>query len=697
MKTGIKKFQTGALMDIKKYIALAVVAFILQGCDDNSGMNSETDVSSPGKVSGINLDNMDQTVSPGDDFFRYVNGTWLEKTEIPADKSRYGGFNILRDNAEEDVRAIIEEASSSGAAVGSSEQKVGDLYKSYMDMETRNALGTKPLEKHLARIDAINDLGDLSSYFAEAGKYAYGTPIATFISVDAKVPTQYALQMWQAGLGLPDREYYFNDDEKSIEIREKYVEHISKMLNLAGIEADDSAASDIMAFETALADLHWLKEDNRDANKRYNKYAIDDFKAMMSNMDVERYLEITGAPEIGELIINQPSFIEGLNELLASTDIDMWKTYLKWSIVNDMASRLNEEMDKQNFEFYSKTLSGVEEQRPLWRRAVSSVSGNLGEVVGEVYVSKHFKPDAKARMVELVDNLIKSYEASIKDLDWMGEETKTKALAKLAKFTPKIGYPDKWKDYSALEIKADDYAGNIERSALTVHNRELAKLGGPIDKTEWFMTPQTVNAYYNPTMNEIVFPAAILQPPFFDMAADDAVNYGAIGGVIGHEIGHGFDDSGSRYNGDGALENWWTEEDRAKFSELTDALVAQYDGYEPLEGVNVNGTFTLGENIGDLSGLSIAYKAYKISLDGRQAPVIDGLTGDQRFFIGWAQAFRSKIRDEALENQIKTDPHSPDEYRVNGIVYNVDAFYDAFGVTKNNELYIVPENRVKIW
>ena len=684
-------------MNIKKYTTLAAIALLLQSCDDGGNVDQELQMIGSDEISGVTLDDMNTTVHPGDDFFRYVSGTWLDTTEIPADKSRYGAFNVLRDNAEDDVRAIIEEAAASGAAKGSSEQQVGDLYKSYMDMETRNARGTEPLNKHLAAIDAITDLDGLSGYFAEAGKLSYGTPIALFISVDAKVPTEYALQTWQAGLGLPDREYYFNDDEKSVEIRNKYVEHIDKMFELAGVDSGDNAGASILAFETKIAQSHWLKEDNRDDNKRYNKIAIGDFKSMMSNLDVDQYLEITGAPDIPHLIVNQPSFMEGLNVLMASEGMEMWKTYLKWSIVNDMASRLNEPMDKQNFEFYSKTLSGVEEQRPLWRRAVSSVSANLGEVVGEVYVSKHFKPDAKARMVELVDNLIRAYESSIKEINWMGPETKEKALAKLFKFTPKIGYPDKWKDYSMLVIEADDYAGNIERSALTVHNRELAKLGGPIDKTEWFMTPQTVNAYYNPTMNEIVFPAAILQPPFFNMPADDAVNYGAIGGVIGHEVGHGFDDSGSRYNGDGALENWWTDEDREKFTELTSALVAQYDAYEPVEGVNVNGTFTLGENIGDLSGLSIAYKAYKMSLNGADAPVIDGLTGDQRFFIGWAQAFKSKIRDEALETQIRTDPHSPDQYRVNGIVYNIDAFYDAFGVNEGHALYIKPEDRVKIW
>lgn len=684
-------------MKIRRYTSIVAVMLIMQGCEDNSTVDQELQMTGSDEISGISFENMDQSIHPGDDFFEYVNGTWLKNTEIPSDKSRYGSFNVLRDNAEADVRAIIEEVSASASEKGSVEQKVGDLYKSYMDMETRNALGLKPLEVRMASIDAISNLEGMSAYLADAGKHSLTTPLALYISVDAKIPTQYSLHFYQAGLGLPDREYYFNEDDRSIEIREKYVAHIERMFELASLDNGASAAQTIMDLETRLANHHWLKEDNRDGNKRYNKYTKDELSDLLSNMDIDVYLEITGAADIPDAIINQPSFFEGFNVLLSEVDLENWKIYLKWSFLNDMASRLNEGLDNQNFEFYSKTLSGVEEQRPMWRRAVSTVSGNLGEMVGEVYVSKHFKPDAKTRMVDLVNNLIKSYEVSIKELDWMGEDTKEKALVKLSKFSPKIGYPDKWKDYSALEIEPDDLVGNIERSALTIHSRELAKLGQPIDRTEWFMTPQTVNAYYNPTMNEIVFPAAILQPPFFNMPADDAVNYGAIGGVIGHEIGHGFDDSGSRYNGDGALENWWTEEDSEKFTERTSALVAQYDQYEPVEGTNVNGTFTLGENIGDLSGLSIAYKAYKMSLNGEEAPVIDGLTGDQRFFIGWAQAFQSKIRDEALVTQIQTDPHSPDRYRVNGIVYNVDAFYDAFDVMPDHKLYIAPEDRVKIW
>jgi len=681
---------------MKKLMGMVAAVALLSGCDEPTpapqAMDDEVTASS-----GVTHENMDISIKPGDDFFEYVNGTWLKNTEIPSDKRRYGSFDVLRDNAQTDVRAIIEEASASGAEFGSNEQKVGDLFKSYMDMDGRNALGIEPLTEGLAAIDTISDLKALSAYFAEAGKYSLTTPLALYVGVDAKIPTQYSLHIYQLGLGLPDRDYYFNDDEKSQEIRDKYVIHIKKMLDLAKIENASASAQTIMDIENKIANLHWKKEDNRDSNKRYNKYEIADLKTLLSNMDLDVYFDVTGVQNVQAVVVNQPSYLEGLNVMLADIDLASWKTYLRWSYVNDMAGRLNVEMDDQNFDFYSRTMSGVEEQRPMWRRGVSTVSGNLGEVVGEVYVSKHFTPDTKARMVELVANLIKSYELSIKDLDWMGEETKLKALTKLSKFTPKIGYPDVWKDYSKLVIQPDDLVGNMARSALVSHKRELDKLGGPIDKTEWGMTPQTVNAYYNPTMNEIVFPAAILQPPFFFKTADSAINYGGIGGVIGHEIGHGFDDSGSGYNGDGKLENWWTDSDKEKFKQRTDALVAQFNAFSPVDGVNVNGTFTLGENIGDLSGLSIAYKAYKISLDGKEAPVIEGLTGDQRFFIGWAQAFLGKIRDEAVIEQIRTDPHSPTEYRVNGVVYNVDAFYEAFNVGPDDAFYIKPEDRVRIW
>ena len=684
---------------MKKYLGytgLALLmgsAFLAGGCSPAN----ETSEEKAALSSGVHQEHMNKEIAPGDDFFEFVNGTWLANTEIPADKSSIGSFYYLRDNAEDDVKAIIEEAAAADNAPGSDAQKVGDFYNSYMDMETRNARGVEPLQPEFAKIDAISSYDDLAKWFAYADKVGFDAPFGLYVNNDAKQADQYAIYAWQSGLGLPDREYYFKDDEKSVEIREKYVAHVERMLTLAGIEDAAGKARQIMDLETALADKHWLKEDNRDSVKRYNKYERAQLADLAPGFNWDGYLAETGLADLDVIIINQPSYLEGLAGVMKDTDLGIWKTWAKWSVINNTASRLTAEIDQANFDFYGTVLSGTPEQRPMWRRAVSAVNGTLGEVVGKVYVDKHFKPEAKARMQELVANLVKAYEASIKELDWMGEETKKQALEKLHKFTPKIGYPDQWKDYSKLEIKRDDYFGNVMRARMVEHDRQLAKLGGPIQRWEWFMTPQTVNAYYNPTMNEIVFPAAILQPPFFDMAADDAVNYGAIGGVIGHEIGHGFDDQGSTYNGDGELQNWWTDDDRAAFEERTGALVAQYNGFEALPDLHVNGEFTLGENIGDLGGLSIAYKAYKMSLGGKEAPVIDGFTGEQRFFIGWAQGFQGKYRDEALRTRIQTDPHSPARFRVNGVVRNVPAFYEAFGVSETSGLYLAPEERVKIW
>jgi putative endopeptidase len=452
-----------------------------------------------------------------------------------------------------------------------------------------------------------------------------------------------------------------------------------------------------MALETRLAEQHMKKEEARNWSENYTKIALDDLGDVMPQFNWDGYLEEAGIADIGSVVVFMTDYLGELDGIIRSTDLDTWKTYLNWTVLNTVASFLNEELDQQNFEFYNKTLSGVEEQQPLWRRGVNIVNGSLGEVVGKVYVAEHFPPEAKERMLTLVQNLINAYEKSIKELDWMGEETKAEALDKLSKFTPKVGYPDKWRDYSALTIESDDLLGNLERAALAEYQRQVDRQGGPVDKSEWGMSPQTVNAYYNPAGNEIVFPAAILQPPFFDLAADDAVNYGAIGAVIGHEIGHGFDDQGSTFDGDGALRDWWTEDDRARFESRTSKLVAQYDDFAPFEDLSVNGEFTLGENIGDLGGISIGLLAYKMSLDGEEAPVIDGFTGEQRVFLGYGQVWRNKYRDEALRRQIQTDPHSPSMYRANGSVRNVPEFYEAFNVTEDSALYLPPEERVKIW
>ncbi|GGD55616.1 M13 family metallopeptidase [Muriicola marianensis] len=647
-------------------------------------------------TSGILTQYMDTTVNPGDNFTAFVNGTWVKNTPIPDDKSSYGVGYIVYEESEENVKKIIEESSEGDFAEGSDEQKVGDLYTSYVNFDKRNEIGVAPLKPVFEKIDALANYDDLATYFAYANKMGINVPLGLFIYQDFKDPTIYTVYTWQSGLGLPDREYYLKDDERSQEIRAKYVEHIEKMFDLAGLPNGKESASTVMNLETALAEEHMEKEKTRDLVSLYNMFPVDTLGNIMPQFNWTAFLSEAGLAQQEKLGVLMLDYTKALDGIITSTPLDTWKTYLKWGVIDANASRLNEAMDRQNWEFYSAELRGTKEQRPLWRRGVSAVNGTLGEVVGKVYVKKHFPPEAKERMEKLVENLLKAYEASIKELDWMSDDTKKEALDKLSKFTPKIGYPNKWKEYD-FEIKEDDLYGNMQRSQLYEYNRELAKLGQPIDREEWGMTPQTVNAYYNPTLNEIVFPAAILQPPFFDLNAEDAVNYGSIGAVIGHEIGHGFDDMGSTFDGDGAMRNWWTDTDKEEFKKRTGALVEQYNQFEVLPGLNINGEFTLGENIGDLGGLSIALKAYKMSLNGAEAPVMDGYTGEQRVFIGYAQSWRNKARDEALRVQISTDPHSPADFRVNGVVRNVPEFYSAFDVKESDSLYLAPEKRVKIW
>ncbi len=647
--------------------------------------------------SGIALENMDTRVRPGDDFFSFVNGKWIAETEIPADKATYGGFGILADEAEEDVKAIIEQSASGDFAKGTDEQKVGDLYKSYLDIETRNAKGVAPLEPELERIAAIEDHEALAVYFAAAGRRGYPVPVNIGQVADFKDPNYYMIYAWQSGLGLPDREYYFKDDETSADIRSKYVEHIEAMFDLAGFEDGAAAAKTIMALETRIAAAHITKEAARDWPNNYNKVALDQLNEVMPAFNWQGYTDEAGIGAIDGLVLMMTSYFEELDPVIAETPIETWQTYLKWVALNSKANALNAALDDQDFQFYGKTLSGREQQREPWRRAVNTVNGLLGEVVGKVYVKEYFPPEAKERMLELVGNLIKAYEKSIRELDWMSDETRAQALDKLSKFRPKIGYPDVWRDYSAVDIEADDLFGNIERATVAEYERELARQGGPVDREEWGMTPQTVNAYYMPPLNEIVFPAAILQPPFFNMEADDAVNYGAIGAVIGHEIGHGFDDKGSTFDGDGVMRNWWTDADRSEFETRTAKLVDQYGKYAPFQDLAVNGEFTLGENIGDLGGISIGLLAYEMSLNGEEPPVIDGFTGIQRVFLGYGQIWRNKYRDEALRQLIMTDPHAPSMYRANGAVRNVPEFYEAFDVKEGDALYLPPGERVKIW
>jgi putative endopeptidase len=684
---------------VKKTVAVLALAVVLVACNP-AGHDTATDQSvrtSQPLHSGLLTEYMNPDVRPGEDFFSHVNGAWVDTLVMPADKPRYGIGTILHEQSQEHVREIIEQSAAGDFAAGSDEQKVGDLYYSYMDMEARNKLGVAPLAEEFDRIDSIADHDELAVYFAEANRSGYGMPFALSQYVDFKDPNVYMMYTWQGGLGLPDREYYFKEDDRSEDIRAKYVAHVGRMLEMAGLPDPAATADTIMALETKLAAEHMMKEQTRDMVALYNRIPRDELDDLMPQFNWGGFLQEAQIPEIDGLVVTQLDYMKALDGIISETAIDTWKEYLKWSALNASAGLLDESMDRQNFEFYSKTLQGTEEPLPMWRRGVNLVNGNLGEIVGKVYVKEHFPPEAKERMLELVNNLLKAYEQRIRELDWMSDETKAQALDKLSKFTPKIGYPDLWKDYSALEIGKDDLVGNVRRSAHIVYQQQIDRQSGPVDRDEWQMTPQTVNAYYNPPLNEIVFPAAILQPPFFDLHAEDAVNYGAIGAVIGHEIGHGFDDQGSTFDGDGVMRNWWTEQDAEQFKKRTAQLVDQYSAFKPFPDVNVNGEFTLGENIGDLGGLSIALLAYRISLDGKEPPVMDGFTGDQRVFLGYGQAWRQKYREEALRMQIATDPHSPAMYRVNGVVRNVPEFYEAFDVAESDALYLAPEDRVKIW
>jgi len=694
---------------MKKIITSAVCSSLLfvTGCNDKtvavenkpaSAQNQPLTVKKSLLTSGIEQANIDKTVRPQDDLYQYVNGVWLNSNDIPGDKTSIGSFIDLRDAADESVKVIIEELAATPNLVnGTDEQKVADLFRSFMNQEARDAAGIKPIQTILDTISSFKNKSDVAKFLGEYQAKGINGPLAFYIGVDAKDSSSYATHIWQSGLGLPDKDYYFNEEERFVKLREGYVAHIANMFKLAGFKEGESLAKTIMKFETKLAGFHWSRVESRDSNKRYNKFAVSDLKTLSADFDWQTYLAAQGVSDEEEIIINQPSFVKGFGDTFAATSLDDIKTYLTFHTLSSFASSLTSEFDQENFEFYSKQLRGRNEQRPLWKRGVSVVNNNLGEVIGKVYVAKHFKPEAKSRMSTLVENLRTAYGESIDNLDWMSEDTKKAAQVKLAAFIPKIGYPDQWQNYSSLSISADDLVGNIIRANQAEHHKEVAKLGGPIQKWEWGMTPQTVNAYYNPTVNEIVFPAAILQPPFFNMEADDAVNYGGIGAVIGHEMGHGFDDQGSKYDAEGNLKNWWTDADLASFKERTDSLVAQYDAYKVFDDLNVNGKLTLGENIGDLSGLSIAYKAYQTSLNGKEAPVIDGLTGDQRFFMGWAQVWRFKMVEKSLRNLIATDPHSPGNFRALGIVSNMPEFYKAFDVKEGDAMYIAPEKRVKIW
>jgi endothelin-converting enzyme/putative endopeptidase len=649
-------------------------------------------------TSGIDQSGFDESVRPQDDFFAYVNGTWVKNTEMPADKARWGTFDALDEQSQKDIRALVEEVSGAeNVEPGTPSQKIRDFYNVYMDAEAATTSGVEAIRGDLDTIAAIDSMDGVYSMFSTMGVYGVTTPIGLGIFSDMKNPDVNAIYVVQAGLTLPDRDYYLQDGEQFVNGRQLYLKYVTDVFNLAGFENGADRAGRLLEFETKLAEVMWTKEENRDWSKRYNPMKIAELNDLAPQINWALGFETAQIPVDSQFLISQPSYFEAAGKILADTPIDTLKDYLSFQTISTFAPVLGDQFSELSFNFFRKGLSGVDEQEPRWKRAVDSINDNMGELLGQLYVEKHFQAESKARMDMMIQNLIKAYEVSIKDLDWMSAETKQQALDKLHKFTPKIGYPDKWIDYTKLEVVDGDLVANIKNGTRFAYNREIDKLDKPVDKTEWGMTPQTVNAYYNPVWNEIVFPASILQPPFFNVLADDAVNYGGIGAVIGHEVGHGFDDAGKRFDGDGILRDWWTAEDAEKFDQRKNALAAQYDSYDVIDGLTINGQFTSGENIGDLGGLSIAYLAYKMSLDGKEAPVIDGWTGDQRFFLGWAQVWRSKARPEETKRRLTVDPHSPPKFRANGAAVNVPAFYAAFDVKEGDGMYLPPEERVKIW
>ncbi len=653
-----------------------------------------TDVAS---TSGIQTDELDAAVRPQDDLYRHVNGSWIAATPIPDDKARYGSFTVLAEAAEVAVRDIVER--SQQAAPGTEERKVGDLYTAFMDEERLEQLGSGPIEPLLREVDAVESTADVLRLVGRFERLGLPSFLQLFVDNDPGDPESYVVFLEQSGLGLPDESYYRED--RFADIRTKYREFVAAMFPLAGFADGGEQSAAAIALETAIAAAHWDNVTTRDSQKTYNKLPWSEVAALAEGVDLELWWRAIDAPAgaFETVVVREPSFVTGLAGLLRDQPIESWKSWLRWQVIRGSAPYLTSAFSATNFSFYGTALTGAPKQRERWKRGVSLVEGAMGEAVGRIYVQEHFDETSKALMDDLVANLVEAYRQSITALDWMTDETRARALDKLDKFTPKIGYPVRWRDYSALSVSSDDLLANVRAVADFQVDRELGKIGKPIDRDEWFMTPQTINAYYNPGFNEIVFPAAILQFPFFDAQRDAAANYGAIGAVIGHEIGHGFDDQGSQYDGDGRLENWWTEADRAAFEDRTKALIAQYDALVPTEvpDGHVNGALTIGENIGDLGGLSIAWKAYLLSLDGAEPPVVDGLSGAERFFLSWAQAWRMAIRPEEAARLLSIDPHSPTEFRCNQVVRNIDGFYDAFDVTERDAMYLDPAERVSIW
>lgn len=643
---------------------------------------------------GIELANRDEAVKPGDDFFRYANGTWLANFKIPEDKARYGAFDELGVKSENDVKSIIDGFAANPPAAGSNIAKAADFYASWMDEATLEARGLEPLKPYLDEINAIADKAGLLKVLAKDG---YSAPFGLGIEADVADPTRYAVWGAQDGLGMPDRDYYLEKSEKYDAYRAAYKAYATKIFELIGDAAPAASADTVMRFETEIAKGHWTPEQLRVPDKAFKGMSAADFKKLAPNFDLEQFAKDAGIPAITNAVAYGDTAITAGAKLVDSQPIAAWKKYLAFHIASDHAAYLPKAFDDASFEFYSKTLRGVPAKRDRWKRGVTLLDANIGEALGEAYAAKFFPPENKAKMDELVANLSSALKSRLEKLEWMDEPTRAEALKKLANFEPRVGYPDKWRDYSAMQIDKTKLFENIVAARKFEWNRQVARLGGPVDRAEWGMNAQEVNAYYNPLMNQITFPAGILQPPFFDVNADPAVNYGAIGAVIGHEIGHGFDDQGSAFDAVGVQRDWWSAETKAKFKEKTASLNAQYAKYCPLPDACISGELTTGENIGDLGGLIMAYTAYKQSLGGKEAPVLDGLTGDQRFFLSWAQVWRAMAREDALRNQLATDPHSPPEFRVNGVVPNIDEWYTAFNVQPTDKMYIAPEQRVRIW
>ncbi len=646
--------------------------------------------------SGLLLPGYDRQVRAQDDLFQFANGQWLRTTEIPPDRTRYGAFDALAEQAQRNLRTIVDDSVARHGAAGSPDQQIGDFYASFMDTARLDALGAAPLKASLDRIDTLASPTDLIRYFGESSTTGTPSPIELSIDQDAKNASAYLPDISQSGITLPNRDYYLKSDPQFVTTRDQLRVYTARVLGLAGIANPDAAADRVLTVENRLAKIQWTAVQNRDATATYNKFTVADATARAPGLDWKTYLDAAGV-HTPDFVVAEPTFFTDLGTALTTVPLAEWKSYLKFKLIDDLAPYLSNDFVTAHFEFHNRDLAGQQEMRPRWKRGVTAVNDAMGDLLGQRYVQRYFPPDSKRRIDALVGKLIDAYRSSIDGLDWMSAATKAEAKDKLSKLAVKIGYPNEWKDYSKLRVTRDDLVGNVVRSAQLEYQRDLDRLGKPVDRAEWLTTPQTVNAFYNPPRNDITFPAAILQPPFFDPNADDAVNYGGIGAVIGHEISHAFDDQGRKYDGTGNLRDWWTPQDVARFTARTTALAAQYSAYEPLPGEHINGELTLGENIADLSGLTVAHRAYRLSLDGRPAPMMDGFTGEQRFFLGWAQVWRGKTRDKALREQLLSDPHSPNEFRANGVVSNLPEYYTAFNVKQGDKLFRPPDQRVTIW